>query len=103
MKLTEKQVTEQVIGYLRTRGWYCVRLNSGLVSTPDGRRLRVGKKGLPDWVVFRAVQYCFLEIKATGKGLRMEQDEWYADARAKGITATWTDDLENIKASEYFR
>jgi hypothetical protein len=91
--LTEKHVTEQVIGWLKAHRFYCVRLNSGLISTPDGRRLRVGERGLPDWIIIRGLRFFFMELKRPGKTLSPDQENWFAWATREGIPAIWADGL----------
>lgn len=91
--LTEKHVTEQVIGWLKAHSCYCVRLNSGLISTPDGRRMRIGERGLPDWIILRDKRYFFLELKRPGKTLSPDQESWFEFAKRGGYPAIWADGL----------
>lgn len=96
-KLSERQITGQVIGVLQTQGWLAIRLNSGLLQTPDGRRIRIGEKGGPDWIVLRGREYVLLELKATGKHLTPEQQAWHADAKRRGLRVTWTNELAGLR------
>lgn len=86
-------ITDQVIGWLRVKRFYCVRLNSGLISTPDGRRMRIGEKGLPDWLIIKGWRCFFLELKAPTKTLSPDQENWFAWAAREGIPAMWADGL----------
>lgn len=97
LKLTEKQITQQVIGVLKTQGYTCIRLNSGLVQNMAGVRMRLGEVGLPDWIVLRGSEYCLLEMKATGKSLTPIQAAWHADAKRKGLRVAWTNELEGLR------
>ncbi len=96
--LTEKQVTEQVIGWLKANGWLCVRLQSGLVDLPGKRKMRVGTPGLPDWACFNHDRYFFLELKSPGKVPSIPQEYWMAAARRQGITVIWADGLGRFMA-----
>ena len=53
IKLVENDVERACIDLLRVRGYYVVRLQSGLFKTPDGRWIRIGEPGLPDYAVLK--------------------------------------------------
>lgn len=98
LKLSEKQVTSQCVGWLRTQRYFCVRLNSGLMTTPAGRRIRIGEKALPDWAVFHHNNGWLLELKATGKRPSLEQAEMHRTLKVKhGIEVIWADSLERLR------
>jgi hypothetical protein len=59
IKLTENNVERGCLDVLRYRGYRPVRLHSALLRTPDGRWIRVGEPGLPDYVIPKF----FVEIK----------------------------------------
>lgn len=65
IKLSENDVEKACIDLLRAKGYYVVRLQSGLLKTPDGRWIRVGEPGLPDYACLK--RDFFLEVKAPGK------------------------------------
>jgi hypothetical protein len=49
---------------LAYRGWYSILLQSGLFKTPDGRWIRIGTPGLPDYVCLHQTHPgFFLETK----------------------------------------
>jgi hypothetical protein len=96
--LTEKQVTEAVIGWLRVKGWMCVRLQSGLMDLPGNRKIRIGIPGLPDWCCFKGSRYFFLEMKRPRKELSEDQKIWFALAERNKINAMWCDGLGNFLA-----
>src|SRR5262252_1625358 len=62
--LTENDVERACVDLLRARGYYVVRLQSGLFRTPDGRWVRVGEPGLPDYACIK--DDFFLEVKRPG-------------------------------------
>lgn len=101
LALSERQVTEACIGWLRAKGWYMVRLQSGLVrGATRGTFMRLGEDGLPDWIAFKGTTYFFLEMKASGKKLGDKQAEWFRFAERSGFPAIWADGLSRL-ISEY--
>jgi hypothetical protein len=94
--LSEKEVTKTCLDWLRSRRWHPIRLNSGLLSTPDGRRIRIGTKGLLDWIVLRGEVYCLLEMKATGKKPSEDQEEFMRFCAANKMPAIWADGLGRL-------
>lgn len=105
MKLSEAQVTKQIIDFLRAEGWRCIRLQSGLFQRPmSGVRIRIGEPGMPDWLVMK--QRCplyaaFLEIKGTGKTSRPDQVAWRTAAQKDGFTCEVFDNFETFL--EFYR
>ncbi len=94
--LTEKQVTSQCVDWLRSQGWLCVRLQSGLMELPGNRRIRIGTPNLPDWVCLNHDRYFLVEMKAPGKVPNAGQEQWIADARRKGLNVFWADGLGRL-------
>lgn len=104
LQLSEKQITEQVKGFLETKGWLYLRLQSGLLRTMDKRFLRVGKPGTPDAVAVNALyregytQTLFLEFKrAKGGKLSADQVAWHAEARRNRLTVLVISDFKEFK------
>lgn len=93
-KLTEADVTKQCIPWLRVQGWVCERVQSGLMVTKDGRRMRVGSPGALDWNCFKGPKYFKLEIKAPGKKPSVDQDIYMALAEQRGMPVMWADSFE---------
>jgi len=98
LKLTEAQNTKTCIEYLRSQGYVCERVQSGLMMTKDGRRMRVGSTGALDWNVFKGPKYFKLEMKATGKKPSIDQDLYMALAAERGIPCLWADSLDMLQA-----
>lgn len=74
IKLTENDIEKQCLDYLRARGYYPVRLQSGVFPAPDklcdacraaARWITVGEPGIPDYAILK--DDFFLEVKAPGK------------------------------------
>jgi len=59
---------------LRLRGYWCIRQHVGLFRTKDGRWIRMGTPGTPDWATMHA-RYpgFFVEFKRPGADLSQEQ------------------------------
>jgi hypothetical protein len=75
-KLTESDVTAQVVSFFQHHSWHAIRMNRGLVSMPYGGVVQFGEPGMPDYQFVRyyptarhpasaLVVWC--ELKATGK------------------------------------
>jgi hypothetical protein len=73
-RLSENDVERACVDLLRYRGWYVARQQSGLFKTPDGRWIRIGEPGVPDYNVMKAPSF-LLEVKRPGGELSPEQKE----------------------------
>lgn len=76
----EHGTQQQIINYLKYKGWYVLRLNSGRYSVGEGRNRRYimgQEKGTPDIAAFKpfwledennkaAVSLLFIEVKREG-------------------------------------
>ena len=74
-----------------------LRLQSGLFSRPNGGRVRIGEKGLPDWLAVRKSAHLFVEVKRPGCLPSPEQQAWLQVAQRDGLLATWTDDFDDFR------
>ncbi|SRR5258708_4596250 len=112
IKPSEHEIQQALIDYLRLRGWYVMRLNSGKYSTGEGshKRFVVGQDaGTPDLMAFKEwypegapnkseVLLYFIEVKRKGnhptdlQEAKMEELERYG---AICIVATSIEDLKN--------
>ena len=73
-KLSENDVERACLDLLAYRQWYVIRLQSGLFKTKDDRYVRVGRKGLPDYVALhRRYPGFLLETKRPGGELSPDQ------------------------------
>ena len=72
--LKEADVKRACLDLLRLRGYYVQRTNSGLFKTPDGRWIRIGEVGVPDYVATHQTFPGFLmELKRPGGDVSPEQ------------------------------
>ena len=109
VKLVENDVERACIDLLRARGYYVVRLQSGLFKTPDGRWIRVGEPGLPDYACLK--HDFFMECKRPNAKPSPAQIEkvFQLEAAYKIKVATvdrvehlarWLDEYEKEKAGK---
>jgi hypothetical protein len=115
--LTENQVKDVITQYLRTKGYYVQRLNSGLVPVVNkyGKRhmVQLAPAGTPDIMAFRGVlirmspahqvltkqlQLLFIEVKRSPKHkptpLQLAKMEELSEYGARCIVASSIDDLQ---------
>ena len=116
IKVSEHMLQTQIINYLRYKGWYCMRLNTGKFSVGEGRQKRfiMGQEaGTPDIVAFRKIfmpvspvhmleakqlQLIFVEVKVPGNKPTLLQREKMKELEEYGavcIVAHGIEDLEN--------
>lgn len=101
-RLTEVDVTRQITDLCKAEGWWCMRLQSGLFVA-EGRIVKVGEKGLPDWVFIKRSSISslnptclFVEIKRPGGKPSPDQLAWIDWANKNGLCAGWTDSLDGF-------
>jgi hypothetical protein len=95
VKLVENDVEKACLDLLRLRGYYPVRLQSGLLKTPDGRWVRVGEPGLPDYIIVK--HDFFLEVKAPGGKLSPAQvEKIFEIEKVRRISVATVDSVERL-------
>lgn len=103
MKQSEREVTADCIGWLRSQGWTCRRQHVGTFQPiTGGSPVKIGEGGESDWICRKpatpTTAYLFeLELKATGKRPRSDQFEYMAKRIHQGFLATWADSLDQLK------
>ena len=50
LPLRESEVTDQIVSFMRWRGWRAIRMRIGGMTTPQGRYVPFGEQGMPDWM-----------------------------------------------------
>jgi len=97
IKLVENDVEKACLDLLRLKDYYPIRLQSGLLKTPDGRWLRVGEPGLPDYVIVK--HDFFLEVKAPGGKLSEAQiAKIFEIEKVRRIPVATVDSVEHLAA-----
>jgi hypothetical protein len=75
-KLREDDIERACLDLLAYRGYYVIRLQTGMFRTKDNRFIQVGKRGLPDYVAVHQHHRGFLlETKRPGGALSPAQEK----------------------------
>lgn len=81
--IRESDVARACCAVLYYRGYFPVRIPTGLYETVDGRKVKVGDVGIPDYVaIHERHPGFFLEVKRPGGHLRPEQRSKIGQLRA---------------------
>ena len=81
-ELREADVVAACLDLLRVRGYYPVRIPTGLFRTADGRWVQVGEKGIPDYVAVHGQHPAFfLELKRPGGKPKPHQERQIFELR----------------------
>ena len=102
----EKVIQKQIMDWLRLRGWFVERMNSGKIPIPGvkGRMVRLHTEGCPDVLALRrspdglTTDVLFVEVKRPGNKPTEIQLAMHEQIRAKTgatvIVATGYEDVE---------
>lgn len=85
IKQSEKEIQSDCMQYLQLKGWYVLRLNSGMAKTEKGM-IRLAPAGTPDLMAFKkitfmdggensCVELIFIECKVPGNKPTLYQKE----------------------------
>lgn len=96
-KLSERDTTAQIIGYVRAMGWRPFRLQSGLLRGVKSGFVKLNENGTPDWICVQGERCFFVEMKKTGGKISPAQERWHEDARHCDLLVCVADDLERFK------
>lgn len=98
-QLRERDNVETIKGFMESRHWYPIRIQSGLVrgKTRD-TFIRMGKKheGRPDWIFLRAREFVLVEVKKPGGKLSQDQQRFFAHAEIMGMPCIWADSFSSF-------
>lgn len=98
LKTSENDVREACLQLLRLSGWWPIRQHVGQFRTSDGRMIKVGVPGDPDYAVLRSPGF-FLETKAPEGNLSPVQVERIGRLRAMcGLDTVVVSDVSELKA-----
>ena len=103
--LSEKQVTEQVIGFLKSEGFVCFRMQAGTVrGLTGGSFIKLNPKGTPDWVAISGcyvkgyAKTIFLEMKRSKGGkLSPDQISWHTEAAKDNLAVFVVSDYKEFR------
>lgn len=113
MKETEHQLQKAIIQYLEMKHFYVMRLNSGLIPAMykgQKRMIALSKKGTPDLMAFKAVDYAisgivvrkihilFIEVKLPGKKATEAQIAMMETVEAYGAECFVIHSIEELQA-----
>ena len=105
---SEHQLQTQLMQYLRTIGWYVLRLNSGKFSVGEGRNRRFingQDAGTPDLLAFKGscihhykehVHLLFVEVKVPGNKPTALQTAKMKELEEYGATCLVSHSLEEL-------
>jgi hypothetical protein len=100
---TENQIAQQVVDYLRLRGWRVHRLEADIRGPkPLSKR---EEAGTPDYIAVRqcadgsACDVWYIEVKRPGGRLRRSQQVWIEDARQRGWQVVVASSVEDLIAA----
>jgi hypothetical protein len=75
LRLSEKQVTEQCVGYMRGLGYIAERRNAGLADFGARGKVRYGQSGAADYIFLHPVRPAiYVEFKREGETIRPHQE-----------------------------
>ncbi len=92
----ESSLSAQIAEYLRARGIYNERLNSGKVETKSGYWITLCERGTPDRLAVVRGQAVFIETKTLGKKPMPGQLEKHDELRAAGAIVIVADSYEQF-------
>lgn len=112
MKLypTEKQTQTAIINYLRYKGWYVQRLNSGAMRMQaKGKEylMRLAAPGTPDVVAFKnhampvGLTILFVEVKRHGKKPTLAQEQKMEELASFGATCLVADSVDDLEKAGF--
>jgi len=75
-KISENQATIDCLAWVRQLGWYAHRNQVGLFYTRDGRPVKIGVEGTPDWLLLHPEHgILWLEMKSsTGNPSKLQRE-----------------------------
>lgn len=110
MQPTEKQIQQTIINFLKYKGFFVLRLNSGRIPTSKGKMVNLAPKGTPDIMAFRNPRTCgcmkcdgvsliFVEVKRKGNKPTFAQEQMMKELEFYGsrcLVAHSVEELEKL-------
>ena len=85
-KLSESDIQRQILSWLKQRGIFHYRQNTGMAKLKGGFWVRFGKPGAPDIVAIVAGRFIGIEVKKVGGKQSSAQKEYELElTRAGGL------------------
>src|SRR3990170_3770283 len=75
MKLSEHELQNLIREYLARKGWFVLRLNSGMIRTNKDKMVRLAPAGTPDLYALKKGKSIFIEVKAGYNKVTFYQDQ----------------------------
>ncbi len=107
MKPKESQIQQACINYLKYKGFYVQRMNSGAIRTATGGMVKLAARGTPDIMAFKkypglsisdkGVDLFFLEVKIPGKKPTPAQEMMMAELCNFGAKCLVIHSLEELQ------
>ena len=104
--LSEHEIQTQILHYLGYKGFYTMRLNSGMIpmqSAKGSRLIRMAQAGTPDIFAFgnkgvdNEVKLYFFEVKAEGKSATFLQEQKMIELTEHGAICAVVHSIEEVK------
>src|SRR6185436_1001711 len=113
LKVTEHEIQNQIIEYLKIKKWFVYRINSGMLpmfgAGGKQRMIKLGEAGMPDLILFDRVsindnyvdgivKLIFIEVKVPGNKPTALQTAKMQELEEKGAKCLVIHSLEELQA-----
>jgi hypothetical protein len=123
-KTPEAQLTEQVVDFMKMKGWRALRMSRGVATFGDRGTVTFGEPGMPDWLFLRYGReglsmrsILWMEMKqsksrescrcATKKTRQRctacDQRKWRMTETARGASVIRIESLEQLQGGTWWR
>lgn len=94
----EHDIQNMIINYLKYKGYFVIRHNSGMVENKYGGRIKLGEAGIPDIYALKDGQSYFLEVKRSKKHLATDiQNNKMEEIEAHGGVCYVVSSIEDLQ------
>lgn len=110
MNPTETQITNAIMGFLRYKGYYVQRMNSGAIRDYRNVPIRMNKAGTPDIMAFKEIDrsfddktfekiidLVFVEVKRPGKKPTILQEQVMKELEEYGARCFVAHSVEDVE------
>ncbi len=92
----ESEIQKAILEYLKLKGYFCWRNNSGAFKTERGGFYRMGIKGAPDIFLIKEGRFIGLEVKTRLGTLSEAQEAFKVALEAAGGTYLIVRSLDDV-------